>query len=79
MLTHNIKLLSLCDLKLWQKNINVSMIKVFRLNLKSSFSIAFLSLQIAQSMAPITFKGCYLNYKLYDPLSHKYINSPNVW
>ena len=30
MLTHNIKLLSLCDLNLWQKKkINVSMIKVF--------------------------------------------------
>ena len=32
MLTHNIKLLSLRDLNLWQKNINVSMIKVFDLN-----------------------------------------------
>ena len=52
MLTHNIKLLSLRDLNLWQKNINVSMIKVFiqmiysssyfsRLDSKSSFSIAF--------------------------------------
>ena len=31
MLTHNIKLLSLCDLNLWQKKkkINVSMIKVY--------------------------------------------------
>ena len=31
-LTHNIKLSSLRDLNLWQKNINVSMIKVFYLN-----------------------------------------------
>ena len=37
------------------------------------------SLQIAQSMSLDTFKGCYLNYKLYDPLSHKYFDSPNVW
>ena len=29
MLTHNIKLLSLRDLNLWHKKINVSMIKVF--------------------------------------------------
>ena len=51
----------------------------FKLNSKSSFSTAFLSLQIAQSMGLVTFKGCYLNYELYDPLSHKYIDSPNVW
>ena len=51
----------------------------FRLDSKSSLSIAFLNLQITQSMGLDTFKGCYLNYKLYDPLSHKYIDSPNVW
>ena len=51
----------------------------FRLDSKSSFSIAFLSLQISQFMGLDTFKGFYLNYKLYDPLSHKYFDSPNVW
>ena len=51
----------------------------FRLDSKSSFRIVFLSLQIAQFMGLDTFKGFYLNYKLYDPLSHKYIDSLNVW
>ena len=32
MLTQNIKLLSLRDLNLWQKKVNVSMIKFFYLN-----------------------------------------------
>ena len=49
----------------------------FSLDSKSSFSI--LSLQIAQSIGLDIFKECYLNYKLYDPLSHKYFDSPNVW
>ena len=40
---------------------------------------SLLSLQIAQSMGLDIFKVCYLNYKLYDHLSHKYIDSPNVW
>ena len=31
-LTHNIKLLSLRDLNLWQKKVNVSMINFFYLN-----------------------------------------------
>ena len=49
----------------------------FSLDSKISFSI--LSLQIAQSIGLDIFKECYLNYKLYDPLSHKYFDSPNVW
>ena len=49
----------------------------FSLDSKISFSI--LSLQIAQSIGLDTFKECYLNYKLYELLSHKYFDSPNVW
>ena len=44
----------------------------FSLESKSPFS----SLQIAQSIGLDTFKECYLNYKFYDPLSHKYFDFP---
>ena len=50
----------------------------FSLDSKSPFS-SLLSLQITQSIGLGTFKECYLNYKLYDPLLHKYFDFPNVW
>ena len=48
----------------------------FRLDSKKFILNSLLSLQIAQSMGLDTFKGCYLNYKLHDPLLDKYLIPP---